>query len=91
MLVREVWATPINTWNCGFYSGPLWYALYGWKGIPIFEGESIYSSVIIRHDGRFRMETKIDAVICSLPRCTMIFDNPFTKKTCSLLVLFMLI
>jgi len=80
MLVREDWATPLNTWNSGFYSGPLWYALYGNKGTPIFEGESIYNSVKMRHNGRFRMETKIDAVICTFPRCTIIFDNPFTNK-----------
>jgi hypothetical protein len=69
----------------GFYSGPLWYAFYGWKGAPVFQGETVEEGVRktadeMRHDGRFRQNTKIDAVIASFPRDTIILENPFSRK-----------
>jgi hypothetical protein len=76
---------PIRTWNRGFYSGELWYAFYGWKGAPIFEGfrNDIFSSDLLfrmRHEGRFRTNTKLDAVVISLKRNTFILENPYSKK-----------
>jgi len=34
----------------------------------------------MRHDGRFRQNTKIDAVIVSFPKDTIILENPFSRK-----------
>ena len=36
--------------------------------------------VKMRHDGRFRQETKLDAVIISFSGDTIILENPYSKK-----------
>ncbi|MCB2141365.1 hypothetical protein KQH29_00315 [bacterium] len=79
---------PINTWNGEFYAGAVWYGLYGWKGAPIFEHASPdwqppTSIVAMRHDGRFRAGTKVDAVVLSCPRHTVVLENPFSVKPIS--------
>ncbi len=76
---------PIRTWNRGFYSGEFWYAFYGWKGAPIFEDfrNDISPSrrlFRMRHEGRFRTNTKLDAVVISLKRNTFILENIYSKK-----------
>lgn len=78
-------AQPVNVWNDEYYSGPLWYGFYGWKGAPIFDGETKLRRprrVVARmqHDGRFRNKTNIDAVVVSLSRHTFVFENPFSTK-----------
>lgn len=77
---------PIRTWNSAFYSGELWYAFYGWKDAPIFEEFRfnlpyvLDRQVKMRHEGRFRTSTKLDAVIISFARNTIILENPCTRK-----------
>lgn len=78
-------AIPLISHQGGFYSCPLWYAFYGWKGAPVFQGEMVEGGIKraadkMRHDGRFRQGTKIDAVIASFPRATVILENPFSRK-----------
>ncbi|MEG4961136.1 MULTISPECIES: hypothetical protein [unclassified Microcoleus] len=78
---------PVRTWNKAFYSGELWYAFYGWKDAPIFQYFSLDMPLNdekkMRHPGRFRNSTKptkLDAVIISFSRNTVILENPFSKK-----------
>ena len=75
---------PVRTWNRAFYSGALWYAFYGWEDAPIFEHfrlDRLLGDVVkMRHPGRFRNSTKLDAVIISFSRNTVILENPFSKK-----------
>ena len=75
---------PIRTWREEFYSGELWYAFYGKKGLTIFEQSSveprIKSNITMRHEGRYRYDSKIDATIISLPEHTVILENPFSKN-----------
>lgn len=78
-------AVPVVSWHGGFYSRPLWYAFYGWKGAPVFQGETTEPGARrpldkMRHEGRFRQNTKIDAVIASFPKDTIILENPFSRK-----------
>lgn len=78
-------AKPLTVWNEEYYSGPLWYAFYGWTGAPVFQGETKLQRPRrtvnrMEHEGRFRRGTKIDAVVASLPRDTIILENPLSKK-----------
>lgn len=63
-------------------SGAIYYALYGWKGAPVYE-QLHYShlnlpSMIQRmeHDGRFRLSNLASAVIVSLPKATILAETP---------------
>lgn len=86
LLLHENDAQPVKTWQGGFWSGPIWYAFYGWKGAPVFEGQRIEEGFkrpakTMPHDGRFHKEgTKIDAVIMSFPRSTIILENHHSRK-----------
>lgn len=77
---------PVRTWNSAFYSGELWYAFYGWKDAPIFEEFRfdmpyfLGQQVKMRHEGRFRNSTKLDAVIITFSRNTVILENPSSEK-----------
>lgn len=75
---------PIRTWREEFYSGEFWYAFYGRKELAIFQQSSveprIKQNTIMRHEGRYRYESKIDATIISLPKHTIILENPFSKN-----------
>lgn len=76
---------PLRSWREDFYSGEIWYAFYGKKGLPIFEGDSLEprakkSSVVMRHEGRYKNETKIDACIVSFNKDTVILENPSAKN-----------
>jgi hypothetical protein len=78
-------AEPVTLWNEELYSGPFWYAFYGWKGAPVFDGETKLQRprrVVCRmeHEGRFRRGTKLDAVVATFPRDTIILENPFSRK-----------
>ncbi len=61
----------------GFTSGALWYAFYGWKGAPVFEGSK---RIRMEHDGRFRMRgehsSKLSAALIVLPEHVVCFENP---------------
>lgn len=85
MIISAYDSIPVVSWHGGFYSRPLWYALYGWKGAPVFQGETTEPGARrpldeMRHDGRFRQNTKVDAVIASFPKDTIILENPFSRK-----------
>ena len=79
-------ALPVRTGNEEFFSGELWYAFYGVEGLPIFERDSleeraIETSVSMRHNGRFRVSTKIDACIVSFPEETVVLENPYSNNS----------
>jgi len=81
-------ALPVNLWNDEYYSGVLWYGFYGWKGAPIFEGETKLQRprravARMQHNGRFRNNTNIDAVIVLLMQYTFLFENPLSSKPVS--------
>ena len=73
-----------TTPNNAFQSGELWYAFYGWKDAPIYEEfrlDMLLGPVVnMGHDGRFRQDTKLDAVIISFSGDTIILENPYSKK-----------
>lgn len=78
-------ALPIGSSKGEFFSGALWYAHYGWKGAPIFENNTIELRAdkrpgIMPHDGRFEQDSKVDGVLVSLPRATILFENPKSPK-----------
>jgi hypothetical protein len=77
---------PVISWNEHLTTGALWYALYGWKGAPVFE-QCHYShldlpSRIIRmaHDGRFFQPTKLSSVVVSFPKATILAESPIKEK-----------
>jgi hypothetical protein len=85
LIINSNDAVPVVSWHGGFYSKPLWYAFYGWKDAPVFQGETTERGAhrpldVMRHDGRFRQNTKIDAVVASFPNDTIILENPFSRK-----------
>jgi len=58
-------------------AGGLWYALYGKKNDPMMQMQGLdYRSVPMLHDGRFALSAGISAVIYSLPKATVLFENP---------------
>ena len=61
----------------GFTSGALWYAFYGWKDAPVFEGDE---RVRMGHDGRFQMrgesKSKLSAVLLVMPEHVVCFEHP---------------
>lgn len=65
-------------------TGALWFALYGRKGDPMIETECFsYRVRNMLHDGRFFQTTKttgkptrISAVVYSMPRATVLMENP---------------
>lgn len=76
---------PIHTWNSEIYVGVIWYAFYGFKDAPIFEGHSTKKRAVrdiiqMRHNGRFRNNSKIDGVVFSFPRSTFAIENPYSQK-----------
>ena len=68
---------PAIRWTDGFTSGALWYAFYGWKGAPVFEGDEC---VTMGHDGRFRMagdkKSKLSAALLVMPEHVVCFEHP---------------
>jgi hypothetical protein len=75
---------PLKTHNNAFQSGELWYAFYGWKDAPIYEEfrwDMLLGDVVkMRHEGRFRQDTKLDAVVISFSGDTIILENPYSQK-----------
>ena len=69
---------PAMHWTDGFTSGALWYAFYGWKDAPVFEGDE---RVKMGHDGRFRMrgerKSKLSAVLLVMPEHVVCFEHPW--------------
>ena len=68
-------------------TGALWFALYGRKGDRMIETEGFtYRVRKMLHDGRFFQEmkkahggpTRISAVVYSMPRATVLMENPST-------------
>ena len=71
----------------GFTSGALWYAFYGWKCAPVFEGRR---RVNMEHNGRFRRsgegKSKLSAALLVMPKHVVCFENagakfPLTEDT----------
>jgi hypothetical protein len=77
-----------GTYQISFTSSPIWYALYGRKGMRIFQYSSRkkdcdkrrLETTIMQHEGKFydvhTNNTQVSAVIISSPYSTAIFENP---------------
>lgn len=69
-------------------TGALWFALYGRKGDPMIETECFtYRIRNMLHDGRFSQTikahggpTRVSAVIHSMPRATVLMENPSATR-----------
>jgi hypothetical protein len=73
--------SPLRTWNNEFFSGEIWYGFYGKKGLPIFERHALESrplksSIRMRHEGRYNLQTKLDACIINFANDLIILENP---------------
>lgn len=72
--------SPIESGHQGITCGAIWYALYGWKGAPVFE-EGAHKLVRMMHDGRFRLKgqnkTKISAVLVVFHESAVLLENPW--------------
>ena len=78
-------AFPLMSDREGLYAGGVWYAFYGWKGAPIFEGKSTEERacrtfVRMQHKGRFRGGTLADTAVLAFGQSTVILDNPWSNK-----------
>lgn len=73
--------SPVVSWRGSVNSGVLWYALYGWKGAPVFERHCLLVPfpgrriVPMQHDGRFRRSTKLSAVLISFPNAILLAES----------------
>jgi hypothetical protein len=73
--------SPVMLWRGSVNSGVLWYALYGWKGAPVFERHCLLipfpgrSIVPMQHDGRFRRSTKLSAALILFPNAIMLAES----------------
>jgi hypothetical protein len=77
---------PLRSFRGELVSGEIWYAIYGWKGAPVFEGHTLEKRIAngplkMGHPGRFRQKTALCAVITSFPRNTSILENPYIEKS----------
>jgi len=75
---------PVRTSEGKLYSGEVWYAFYGYEGAPIFRGENnkegaVQNLIHMKHKGRFRNDSCIDAVVISSPLTTMVAENISTQ------------
>jgi len=73
-------ATPIESGHRGITCGAIWYAMYGWKGAPLFE-EGSHRFVRMGHDGRFRLAgskaTKLSGVLAVFCTGAVFLENPW--------------
>lgn len=68
--------------------GAFWFALYGRRGDPMIESRGFdYKRIEMLHDGRFTQvmkahggPTRVSAVIFSLPRATVLMENPTAPR-----------
>ena len=70
---------PVSSNDGNLYSGCLWYAFYGVKGIPIYEGFNYEyetgSFSIMKHDGRFQIGSDFNFIVMVTPYHTVVFEN----------------
>jgi len=76
-------AAPVESGHHGITCGAIWYALYGWKGAPIFE-EGSHRLVPMGHDGRFRLagpkKSKLSAVLAVFAEGAVLLENPWATR-----------
>jgi hypothetical protein len=79
-------AAPVESGHHGITCGSIWYAMYGWKGAPIFE-EGSRKLVRMGHDGRFRLDgkkkTKLSAVLVVMSESAVLLENPWATHRLS--------
>jgi hypothetical protein len=70
----------VESGHQGITCGAIWYALYGWKGAPVFE-EGAHRAVLMGHDGRFRLtgqkKSKLSAVLAVFSEGSVLLENPW--------------
>lgn len=73
-------AAPIESGHHGITCGAIWYAMYGWKGAPLFQ-EGSHEFVRMGHDGRFRLTgkqtTKLSGVLVVFCDGAVFLENPW--------------
>jgi len=71
---------PIESGHRGITCGAIWYAMYGWKGAPLF-AEGSHKLVRMGHDGRFRLTgkqtTKLSGVLVVFCEGAVFLENPW--------------
>lgn len=72
-------AAPIEKGHQGLCCGQFWYSMYGWRDAPLFE-ENQHQLIRMGHDGRFRLGTKLSAVLIILSRSVALLENPWAKN-----------
>jgi hypothetical protein len=80
-VLRRQSTAPVSTWNGRWWSGALWYAAYGWKGAPIFEGASLrpwmgFNMVSMQHEGRFEQPDPPSLIVGSFEGGLVALENP---------------
>ena len=71
--------SPMLSCRAGVISGAIWYAMYGWKGAPVFEAGSV---VPMQHEGRFRQDdgSRLSAVLVVLGESATLLENPWAAN-----------
>jgi hypothetical protein len=89
MALTSAGFNPLVSWRECITSGAIWYALYGWKGAPVFQ-QVHFSHLDLRsqiqrmeHDGRFLLSSLASAVIVSLPDATLLAETPRRRRQLS--------
>ena len=71
--------SPMLSCRPGVISGAIWYAMYGWKGAPVFEAGSV---VPMQHEGRFRQDdgSRLSAALVVLGESATLLENPWAAN-----------
>lgn len=76
-------ASPVQSFRGDITCGHFWYALYGYKGAPLFEAGH-RPLVHMQHDGRYRLKckqkSKLSAVLLVMPKASILLENPWPKR-----------
>ena len=80
LVIEPTQAIPLQYWRESFWSGPFWYAFYGYPGLPIFEDHylgMLGKQVRMRHYGKFRQGSKFSACLVATRRGLYLLENPW--------------
>jgi hypothetical protein len=81
MIVTEDDALPVKSNSTGgLFSGMLWSAFYGLNGMPVLANYPETPALRMEHDGFFAQHIDVSAVIISLPRHSVLFENPNSTR-----------
>jgi hypothetical protein len=74
-------AVPVSASQGRWWSGALWFAAYGWKGAPLFEGACLgpwigWNSVTMQHEGRFNQGCTPSLIVVSFEDGVVALEHP---------------